>query len=66
MNKTPSKLELLHPRYWGTWLGIGLLWLLVWLPHRLLLPASSTDGFPDIRSFPHRQAAKKSPFISVL
>ena len=44
MNKTPSKLELLHPRYWGTWLGIGLLWLLVWLPHRLLLSLGKVLG----------------------
>ncbi|MEX0951236.1 MAG: lipid A biosynthesis acyltransferase, partial [Gammaproteobacteria bacterium] len=25
---------LLHPRYWGIWAGLGLLWLLVRLPHR--------------------------------
>jgi len=27
---------LLHPRYWLTWLGIGLLWLIVLLPYPLL------------------------------
>lgn len=27
---------LLHPRYWGTWLGIGLLYLLVQLPYPVL------------------------------
>jgi KDO2-lipid IV(A) lauroyltransferase len=27
---------LLHPRYWLTWLGIGLLWLVVLLPYPLL------------------------------
>lgn len=26
---------LLHPRYWLTWLGIGVLWLVVQLPTRL-------------------------------
>lgn len=27
---------LLHPRYWGAWLGVGLLYLLVQLPYPLL------------------------------
>ena len=44
MNNTPSKSELLQPRYWGTWLGIGLLWLLVRLPHRLLLGVGRVLG----------------------
>lgn len=25
----------LHPRWWPTWAGIGLIWLLAWLPMRL-------------------------------
>lgn len=28
---------LLHPRYWLTWIGLGLLWLIVQLPYRTLL-----------------------------
>ncbi|PPS59195.1 hypothetical protein CRX72_14250 [Pantoea sp. BRM17] len=28
--------ELLHPRYWLTWLGIGFLYVLVLLPYPLL------------------------------
>ncbi|HWU68750.1 MAG TPA: LpxL/LpxP family Kdo(2)-lipid IV(A) lauroyl/palmitoleoyl acyltransferase [Stenotrophobium sp.] len=28
----PFKAAFLHPRYWPTWLAIGLLWLLCWLP----------------------------------
>ncbi len=24
--------DLLHPRYWPTWLGVGAVWLLSWLP----------------------------------
>lgn len=28
---------LLHPRYWLLWLGLGLLWLVVRLPYRVLL-----------------------------
>ena len=27
---------LLHPRYWLTWFGIGLLWLLVQLPYPVI------------------------------
>lgn len=27
---------LLHPRYWLTWFGVGLLWLLIQLPYPLL------------------------------
>ncbi|CAM3827955.1 Lipid A biosynthesis lauroyltransferase [Pseudomonas reidholzensis] len=27
----------LHPRFWGLWLGLGLLWLTVQLPYRALL-----------------------------
>ena len=26
------KRQYLHPKYWPTWLAIGLLWLLAWLP----------------------------------
>lgn len=25
----------LHPKYWGTWLALGLLWLLAWVPVRI-------------------------------
>lgn len=27
---------LLHPRYWLTWLGIGVLWLVVQLPYPII------------------------------
>ena len=27
---------LLHPRYWLTWLGIGVLWLVVQLPYPVI------------------------------
>lgn len=33
---TSFKLAFLHPRYWVTWAGLGLLWLLVQLPYPLL------------------------------
>lgn len=35
-NLPQFSLALLHPRYWGTWLGIGLLYLLVLLPYPVL------------------------------
>lgn len=35
MDQTADQQNLLHPRYWPTWLGLGLLWLLVQLPWRL-------------------------------
>ena len=34
----------LHPRYWGLWLGLGLLWLVVQLPYRALLALGSGLG----------------------
>jgi len=38
---TPS---LLHPRYWFTWLGLGLLWLVVQLPYPWLMALGRTLG----------------------
>ena len=38
---TPS---LLHPRYWLTWLGLGLLWLVVQLPYPWLMALGRTLG----------------------
>lgn len=32
MKNNMVKKELLHPRYWLTWLGLGVLWLLIQLP----------------------------------
>lgn len=34
--RTPFKMAFLHPRHWGTWAGLGLLWLLVQLPYPIL------------------------------
>ncbi|AXF59729.1 lipid A biosynthesis lauroyl acyltransferase [Leclercia sp. LSNIH6] len=37
MTQLPKfSIALLHPRYWLTWAGIGLLWLLVQLPYPLI------------------------------
>lgn len=32
-----NKVRFIHPRFWPTWLGYGLLWIVVRLPHRLRL-----------------------------
>src|SRR3546814_16891853 len=34
-----------HPRWWPTWIGIGLLWMLSWLPIPLLLATGSALGW---------------------
>jgi len=37
MTQVPTfTLSLLHPRYWITWLGLGLLYLLVLLPYPII------------------------------
>ncbi|UDG79624.1 kdo(2)-lipid IV(A) palmitoleoyltransferase [Candidatus Steffania adelgidicola] len=38
-------LSLLHPRYWLTWFGLGILCLLVQLPYRLLLRLGAFLGY---------------------
>jgi KDO2-lipid IV(A) lauroyltransferase len=37
MDSPRFSVSLLHPRFWLTWLGMGLLWLLVQLPYTWLL-----------------------------
>ena len=34
----------LHPRYWITWFGLGLLWLLVQLPYPAIRKLGTTAG----------------------
>src|SRR5579859_7747407 len=36
VNPVPVPRDLLAPRYWPAWLGLGLLWLLAFLPAPLL------------------------------
>ncbi|WP_426448882.1 kdo(2)-lipid IV(A) palmitoleoyltransferase [Siccibacter colletis] len=38
------KTEFLHPRYWMTWTGVTILWLLVQLPYPLLVKLGRTLG----------------------
>ena len=37
MERPHFRAYFLHPRFWPLWLGLGLLWLIVQLPYRLLL-----------------------------
>lgn len=46
--------QLLKPRYWALWLGIGLLWLLVQLPYPLLYRLGRRLGRCSMR-FAHRR-----------
>ena len=36
--------KLLHPRYWFTWFGLGVLWLLVQLPYPILIRLGAAAG----------------------
>ena len=36
MSQSKFKRSLLHPRYWVTWFGLGVLWLLVQLPYPVM------------------------------
>ncbi|WP_213993123.1 Kdo(2)-lipid IV(A) acyltransferase [Sodalis sp. dw_96] len=46
--------SLLHPRYWPTWVGIGLLYLLVLLPYPLLYRLGTFLGRLSMRFLPRR------------
>ena len=37
MDRPRFRTYFLHPRFWPLWLGLGLLWLIVQLPFRVLL-----------------------------
>ncbi len=43
--RPPLEARLFHPRYWLTWLGLGGMWLLSWLPTRLLLACGAGLGW---------------------
>ncbi|MDF0729922.1 lipid A biosynthesis lauroyl acyltransferase [Pseudomonas entomophila] len=44
MDRPRFRPSFLHPRFWGLWLGLGLLWLVVQLPYRALLWLGSALG----------------------
>ncbi|MET1077943.1 MAG: lipid A biosynthesis lauroyl acyltransferase [Pseudomonas sp.] len=45
MDRPPFRAYFLHPRFWPLWLGLGLLWLIVQLPYRLLLRLGTGLGW---------------------
>lgn len=47
--------DYLHPKYWPTWLGLGLLWLIVQLPYPLLLRLGQGIGLLGYALMPGRR-----------
>jgi KDO2-lipid IV(A) lauroyltransferase len=44
MQRPQFRRAFLHPRFWPLWLGLGLLWLVVQLPYKVLLRLGSLLG----------------------
>jgi KDO2-lipid IV(A) lauroyltransferase len=44
MDRPRFRAQFLHPRYWLLWLGLGLLWLVVQLPFRMLVAIGRALG----------------------
>ncbi|MEG6437569.1 hypothetical protein QCN23_04425 [Enterobacter bugandensis] len=44
MSQSKFERAFLHPRYWFTWFGLGVLWLLVQLPYPVLRMLGSKLG----------------------
>lgn len=42
--KSQFSRKFLHPRYWLTWFGLGVLWLLVQLPYPVLCALGTRTG----------------------
>ncbi|WP_273826078.1 lipid A biosynthesis lauroyl acyltransferase [Pseudomonas asplenii] len=49
MDRPRFQAAFLHPRYWLLWLGLGLLWLIVQLPYRVLLRIGRVLGLAMYR-----------------
>ncbi|MBQ4766733.1 LpxL/LpxP family Kdo(2)-lipid IV(A) lauroyl/palmitoleoyl acyltransferase [Pectobacterium versatile] len=55
MTQIPSfNRSLLHPRYWLTWLGIGILYLIVLLPYPVIYRIGTALGYLAMRLLPKR------------
>ncbi|RVT44135.1 LpxL/LpxP family Kdo(2)-lipid IV(A) lauroyl/palmitoleoyl acyltransferase [Rheinheimera sediminis] len=38
------RLSFLHPKHWPLWLGLGLMWILLWLPYPVLMKLGDALG----------------------
>lgn len=56
MSAPKFEIRLLHPRYWPTWLGVGLVWLLSWLPIPLQMVLGGALGWLAGRLLRRRRA----------
>lgn len=57
MMKQPAfSMRLLHPRYWLTWFGVGVLFILVQLPYPLLLSIGNRMGILSRRFLKRRES----------
>ncbi|WP_413111172.1 LpxL/LpxP family Kdo(2)-lipid IV(A) lauroyl/palmitoleoyl acyltransferase [Thaumasiovibrio sp. DFM-14] len=57
MNKYSSpqfRLALLHPRFWLVWFGMGLMYLISWLPYRVLFQLGRGLGHLMMKLMPKR------------
>lgn len=50
-----TMLQSAHPRWWSTWLALGVLWLLAKLPYPWLLKLGAIFGWLLMRTIPHRR-----------
>lgn len=61
MERPRFRLQFFHPRFWGLWLGLGLLWLIVQLPYRALLGLGRALGAVMYRvAGPRRRIAARN------
>ncbi|MGD8547683.1 MAG: hypothetical protein PVJ10_06925, partial [Thiohalophilus sp.] len=47
--------DFLHPKYWPTWLGIGLWWLIIQLPYPVLVVLGTGIGWIGFALMPGRR-----------
>ena len=52
--------QLLHPRNWLTWFGLGILWLIVQLPYPLLHFIGTSAGRLSRRFLKRREIGRAS------
>ena len=56
MSQCKFQREFLHPRYWLTWFGLGLLWVLVQLPYPAIRVLGSSLGSASRRFLKRRES----------